>query len=298
MHALWMVLGAFLFASMAVCVKFASGHFSAAELVLYRGIIGMLFLAGLARHQGVSLATRHPGMHAWRSFVGVASLGAWFYAIGKLPLATATTLNYMSSVWIAVFITASTLLQWKPSPAQPSPPLQWPLMLTILVGFVGVVLMLRPSFAAEQSFAATVGLLSGMAAALAYMQVVVLSRIGEPETRVVFYFAVGSTLAGAVATLFTGLQSLMTIASLWLIPIGLLAALGQLCMTHAYAKAAGPRNTLVVASLQYSGIVFAGLYSLIVFRDSIGWVGWLGMGLIIFSGITATVLRVRLSRQA
>ena len=42
-------------------------------------------------------------MHAWRSAIGVFSLGAWFYAIAHLPLATAMTLNYMSSVWIAAF---------------------------------------------------------------------------------------------------------------------------------------------------------------------------------------------------
>ena len=41
MQALWMVLAAFLFASMGVCVKMASAHFNAAELVFYRGLIGI-----------------------------------------------------------------------------------------------------------------------------------------------------------------------------------------------------------------------------------------------------------------
>ena len=45
MQALWMVLAAFLFASMGVCVKIASQWFSAAELVFYRGLIGMGLLA-------------------------------------------------------------------------------------------------------------------------------------------------------------------------------------------------------------------------------------------------------------
>ncbi|KAB2892624.1 MAG: EamA/RhaT family transporter, partial [Burkholderiaceae bacterium] len=93
MQALWMVLASFLFASMGVCVKIASAHFNAAELVCYRGFIGMAILWALARSQGVTLATRYPGMHAWRSLIGVVSLGAWFYAIGHLPLATAMTLN-------------------------------------------------------------------------------------------------------------------------------------------------------------------------------------------------------------
>jgi len=65
--------------------------------------------------------------------------------------------------------------------------------------------------------------------------------------------------------------------------------IAQLCMTRAYASGA----TLVVANLQYSGIVFAGIYSLTIFGDQLPLIGWLGMGLIIVSGITATVLRSR-----
>ncbi|NMM76105.1 EamA family transporter [Acidovorax sp. SRB_14] len=296
MQALWMVLAAFLFASMGVCVKIASAHFSSAELVFYRGIIGMVVLWLLARSQGVRLATRYPGMHAWRSLIGVTSLGAWFYAIAHLPLATAMTLNYMSSVWIAAFLVGGTLLAWRPTDAAARPALQGPLVLTVLAGFVGVVMMLRPSIgqSQEQVFAGVVGLLSGMSAAFAYMQVVALSRLGEPETRTVFYFAVGSTLAGGAALLLTGTSPWPGLAAgLWLLPIGVLAAGGQLCMTRAYAHARTQRGTLVVANLQYSGIVFAAFYGVLLFGDQIPPIGWLGMALIMGSGIVATVLRAR-----
>ncbi|MBU0749006.1 MAG: EamA/RhaT family transporter, partial [Gammaproteobacteria bacterium] len=180
MQALWMVLAAFLFASMGVCVKIASDFFNSAELVCYRGIIGMFILWLLARSQKVTLATQYPGMHAWRSLVGVASLGAWFYAIAHLPLATAMTLNYMSSVWIAAFLVGGTLLAWRPSATSPRPTLQGPLVLTVLAGFAGVVMMLRPSLDQNQAFAGMIGLMSGLSAAFAYMQVVALSRLGEP----------------------------------------------------------------------------------------------------------------------
>ena len=135
MQALWMVLAAFMFASMGVCVKLASAYFNPAELVCYRGFIGMAILALLARSQGTALTTRFPGMHAWRSLVGVTSLGAWFYAIAPLPLATAITLNYMSSVWIAAFLVGGTLLAWRPTATTPRPALQGPLILTVLAGF-------------------------------------------------------------------------------------------------------------------------------------------------------------------
>ncbi|MNT93036.1 hypothetical protein D3C72_2344190 [compost metagenome] len=64
-------------------------------------------------------------------------------------------------------------------------------------------------------------------------------------------------------------------------------------MTRSYANAKTARGTLVVANLQYSGIVFAGLYSLFLFNDQLGWKGWLGMALIVISGIAATVFRAR-----
>ena len=57
MQALWMVLAAFLFASMGVCVKMGSGYFNPAELVFYRGVIGMGLLWGIARATGVPLRT-------------------------------------------------------------------------------------------------------------------------------------------------------------------------------------------------------------------------------------------------
>jgi drug/metabolite transporter (DMT)-like permease len=64
-------------------------------------------------------------------------------------------------------------------------------------------------------------------------------------------------------------------------------------MTRAYASAHTPRATLVVANLQYSGIVFGALYGMAIFGDIIAPSGWAGMGLIIASGIVATALRTR-----
>lgn len=298
MQAMWMVVAAFFFATMGVFVKLASDHFNAAELVFYRGVIGIVFMGVLARLQGISLGTRFPGMHAWRSLVGVTSLGAWFYAIGHLPLATAMTLNYMSSVWVAAFLVGGALLTWRPTGPDSRPLLQGPLVLTVLAGFAGVMMMLRPSLEHEQMFAALVGLLSGMSAAFAYMQVMALSRIGEPETRTVFYFALGSALAGALGMGVAGVSSLEWRSALWLVPIGLLASLGQLCMTRAYATARNQRGTLVVANLQYSGIVFASVYSVLLFGDHLPLLDWTGMALIIGSGIAATVLRGRAAPNA
>jgi len=277
-----MVLGSLFFAIMAVCVKVASAWFSNAELLFYRGLLGMLFMWLLARKQGVTLATKYPGMHAWRSLVGVISLGAWFYALAWLPLATAMTLNYMSSVWVAAFLVGGALVS-----SRSATPRQGPLVLSVLAGFVGVIMMLRPTIEQHQVFAGLLGLMSGLTAAFAYMQVTALGRLGEPESRTVFYFAAGSAVAGAIGMAATGFSPWDWRHALWLLPIGILASLGQLCMTRAYSQGA----TLVVASLQYFGIVFGAIFSVTLFGDSIPLSGWLGMTLIVASGIAATVLR-------
>ncbi|MDO8904875.1 DMT family transporter [Hydrogenophaga sp.] len=286
MQALWMLLASLFFATMGVCIKFASTHFNSFEIVAYRGLVGVLFLIGLTQMRGISLRTSVPMMHFWRSVVGVIALTAWFYAIAALPLATAVTLNYMSSVWIATFLLGGALLtQGRNAPIRQ----QGPLFLTVLAGFAGVAMMLRPTLNDDQVIGALVGLLSGIFSAFAYLQVAALSRAGEPESRTVFYFSVGAVVAGGLGMLFVGASSWNWPSALWLLPIGLLAVMGQLCMTRAYSRGA----TMVVANLQYSGIVFAGIYGLAFFGDVLPLMGWAGMGLIIISGIAATVLRSR-----
>jgi S-adenosylmethionine uptake transporter len=198
------------------------------------------------------------------------------------------TLNYMSGVWIAAFIVGGAMFYSSAKEAKS----QGPLLLTVLCGFAGVVMTLRPTIDQNQLFAGVIGLLSGMCAALAYMQVTVLGRLGEPEERTVFYFALGSAIAGGIGMLFTGFSPISAWSSVgawWLIPIGILASLGQWSMTRAYSKG----STLVVANMQYSGIVFAAIYSLALFGDNIPPLGWAGIAVILASGVAATVLRSR-----
>lgn len=290
LSALWMVLASFLFATMAVGVKSAAHSFTIFEIIFYRGLVSVAFMAVVVRARGASLRTPVPMMHLTRSAIGVLSLSSWFYAIAHLPVATAMTLNYMSGVWLAAFILGGALLYGQPQK-------QGPLMLTVLAGFVGVVMTLRPTIDHDQLFAGLMGLLSGVGAALAYMQVTALGKVGEPEERTVFYFSVGTTLVGAGGMLFTPATPWSAVQwqdAAWLIPIGVLASLGQWAMTRAYRKGA----TLVVASMQYWGIVFASLYSILLFGDHITPMGWTGICLIVASGIVSTILRTRALPQA
>jgi len=195
----------------------------------------------------------------------------------------------MSGIWVATFVIGGGLLAWGPEQGRAFLRQQGPLALAVLAGFGGVVLILQPSMETDQHLAALMGLMSGLSAALAYLQVAAMTRMGEPETRIVFYFGLGSMLAGALGMSVQGVSPWDWSHAAWLLPIGFLAAMGQLCMTYAYGSGA----TLLVTCLQYSGIVFATLYALLLFGDHIPPAGWAGMALIIASGITATIMRNR-----
>ena len=275
-----MVLASLLFATMGVCVKLASAVYAPGEIIFYRGLIGALMIALLARSRGVSLATRIPATHFWRSLTGVIAMFLWFYALGNLPLATAMTLNYMSSVWMALFLIGGAAMLG-------SARVDGRLIGTVLLGFAGVALILRPTIDHDQLWHGLMGLLSGMISATAYLQVTALARAGEPEMRIVFYFSVGSTLFGLLTTLFTGMHvhSLKGVALLS--AVGVLATVAQLLMTRAYSTG----RTLVIASLQYLGIAYSFGYGVLLFADRVTWMALGGMLLIVGAGLAATLLR-------
>ena len=281
---LLMVLATLLFATMGVCVKLASAYYGAGEIVMYRGLVGTLFLFAMTRVKGLSLKTTVPAMHFWRSLSGVIALSLWFFAISKLPLATAMTLNYMSSVWMALFLIGGAVLM---GAAKVDPRL----IITVLLGFLGVGLVLQPAMEDQQVWHGLAGLASGMLSAMAYLQVTSLGRAGEPEYRIVFYFSMGGVVAGALTTIVShgGWHSHTWTGAALLLAVGVLATAAQLLMTRAY----GTGKPLVNASLQYLGIVFSALYGVLLFGDRLGLASWIGILLIVGAGLGATLLRAR-----
>ena len=276
-----MVLASLLFALMGVCVKLASSRYSAGEIVLYRGAVGALLMAGVVRARGGTLRTPVAGMHFWRTLTGVCALCLWFYSIGQLPLATAMTLNYMSSVWMALFLIGGAI-------ALGGARVDWRLVCTVLVGFAGVALVLRPAIEREQFWGGLAGLLSGVLAALAYLQVTALGRAGEPEVRVVFYFSLGGVAAGALVAPWTGgMHGHDAAGAALLLAVGTLATAAQWMMTRAYGGGA----TLVNASLQYSGIAWSFVFGVLWFDEPVTPLALAGTTLIAGAGIAATRLR-------
>jgi S-adenosylmethionine uptake transporter len=126
-----------------------------------------------------------------------------------------------------------------------------------------------PAFHANQLTPALIALGSSVITAMAYMQVRKMGLAGEPENRVVFYFTVMNLLAGIVGVFITGGSDgpvwhpiTSWRSGLLLLAIGVCATSAQIAMTRAYRLG----NTLVVANLQYTGIVFSSVWGVLIFR--------------------------------
>lgn len=223
-------------------------------------------------------------MHIKRSLFGVTALLLWFTSITLLPLATAMTLNYMSPVWIALILGAGAALAGTRGAGADRK-----LIGAILMSFAGVLCLLQPSVGKDQLTGGLIGLISGIFTALAYVEVRQLGQLGEPEGRIVFYFSAVGMVVGLGWMLIGGVRPHSWHGAALLLGIGILATLGQTAMTRAYKRG----NTLLTANLQYAGIVFSSLWGMLVWSDKLNWLSWLGMALIIASGIATTLTRAR-----
>lgn len=258
------------FACMGVLVKFGTSHFSSSELVFYRCFFGLLFVAATLFHQRTPLVTPHWRGHVWRGLSGTIAMMLYFYCIATLPLATAITLNYTSSM----FLTALTLFVYKDR-------FHLPLTASLTLGFVGVVLLLHPTFEREQFVNGLLGLASGFFAGVALMNVRQLGQLGEPAVRIVFYFNLVATLFSGIWMAQTEVHAVRPSDLALLLGLGASATFAQIAMTHAYRIG----QTQVVSTLSYSTIVFASLFGLLLWQETLPLDGWLGIVLIIASGM-------------
>jgi len=276
MQSLWMLAAGLCFALMGVCVKLGAPHFDTAEMVFWRSILSMSVTALLLTRAGLSVRTSRLGMHVHRGVAGFVSLFMFFYSLTLLPVATAMTLNYTSPLFVALLFT------WLARER-----LRRGLWLAVALGFVGAVLLLRPTITPEQVFPAAVGLGSGALSAIAYWNVRQLVRAQEPEERVVFYFAT-ICAAGSLVWMLPHRWHAVTLDTAPILAgVGVFGTLGQLAMTRAYGK--GP--AIVTAALSYSGIVFSSVLGIALFADALPWIAWLGIALIVAAGIIAVRLQ-------
>ncbi len=289
MQSLWMIVAALLFSLMGVAVKLASSQYNTWEIVLYRGLVGVMVMGGMialqARRTRVSirdaLSTPRIAMHLTRGISGTLSVLLWFFSIAGLPIATAMTISSSSPLFIGAWIA------WTAHRAGNR--IDVMMMIALLGGFIGVMVLLQPTLASNQGIFAILGTTGAALTAIAYLSVKALGVAGEPNARIVFYFSAMNALAGLAGAALFGFHALDLRGLALLACVGISAALAQLAMTRAYASG----GTLLTANLGFTSIVFSSIWGIAIFGDVIRLDSAIGMVVIIASGVLATLMTAR-----
>lgn len=274
MYSLWMIGAGLAFAAMGVCIKLSADHqIPLGHIVFYRCLISLALIYVYLRWRGLRLKTPHWKAHLSRSASGLASMITYFGAISLLPLAAAVTLHYTTPLFLGLVL----ILAGREPPRAT-------IMVALVAGFLGVALLLRPSFTGEQWLGGFLAVASAAFAATSALNMRLLGQLKEPFWRTVFYFTLFSALASSPWFLATH-PGATDAKGIWLLlGVGLFATAGQLMITSAYQRG----QTLVSASLGYTQVVFASLLGLWIWGDVLSPLSWSAIAIIIVSGILAT----------
>lgn len=164
----------------------------------------------------------------------------------------------------------------------------------LLVGFAGVLLVLRPDVAGQNAVYVSLGLLSGALSSGSSITLRLLGLKGEPPIRTLFWFALACTLSGAAATLMfsKGLQA-EHVFSIPVLLMGVFTALGQWSQNIGWKKG----KTLLCASLQFSAVIFAVIFGYLFFDEIPDAFTFLGILIIVAASLGATIFRLKYYKE-
>lgn len=238
----------------ALTLMFAIVKQMATELPVFvvailRTVFALTLLGPWLARVGVSgIRTRRLGLHFVRGFCGIASFACVIYALAHLLMADAVVLAFTTPLWSIVV--SAIVLGEIAGPRR---------IAATLVGFVGVVLIVKPQGGIEP--AALVALGSAVFTSLAMISMKRLSAT-EPPTRIVFYFFVFGTLVLLVPAAVTWRTP--TLAQFaWLFGAGLLGAIGQDWLARAYDAA----EVTIVAPFDFLRLPIAALLGFVIFDE-------------------------------
>jgi drug/metabolite transporter (DMT)-like permease len=246
--ALWLVSGGFIFTSTGVMIRLLSAQIDSVQTAFFRAVIGLvLLLPMILTGQVKPWHSKRLAGHFWRTVMGTASMVLGFYAVSMLPLADATAIAFsqpLFSVLVAVVL-AGEKVRWR----------RWT---ATVVGFAGVLVMVRPGEGSLQ-----LGALVALAnAATVAISILLVKRLSASETplMILTQFAIFSTLLLALPAIWVWRWP-----DLWgwtlAIGIALAATVGQYFWVQAFK--AGEMSA--VAPFEYLRLPFA------VF---VGWLVW------------------------
>lgn len=252
--ALWMLASAVGFTAMTTLIKYLGPGYSAALQTFYRQLAGVIVLLPLmARDWKAAFRTTRPGILIFRSSAGVLALILGFYAYQKLPLADANALSFTRTLWLVPL--AAFVLR------EPIGPLR---LGAALVGFVGVLIMLRPGSggaAAWIGWPQACALISAFLFALTITGMKVMTRDHSPFVLLVYAAVLGLVFAIPPALFVWKWPTLPD--------LGLLAAMGVIgtFTQGAYIKGMEAGEAAVMAPIDYTRLVFAVAAGLLLFHE-------------------------------
>lgn len=268
---LWMLATAFCFASLDMMMKELMLTYSLVQVTWARFFFASIIAALAAGSSLPSIIRSNAlGLQLSRSLMLALITGIFNAGIRLVPLATATTINFVSPILVTVL--SVPLLKEHVGPRR------W---IGVGIGFLGAVIVVQPWESYTDAF--FLGAILLLIAALLNASYQIMTRqvrlYDEPLTSL-FYTAV----VGAVATsLIVPWYWEWPRGTDWLLLVstGLLGGAGHLCLIQAFRHA----PAALVAPFSYSSLIWASFYGWLLFSEWPGFSTWLGAALIIGSGL-------------
>lgn len=257
-------------------------QYPAHELVFFRSLVSFSISAAIIKHRGLSILGNNRRWLLLRGTAGMLALTLFFFTLHKLPLAIASTLQYLSPIFTVLI--ASRLFQERVTKIQ---------YFSSLVAFSGVVFIgfngLIGGLDGPQPdlFWMVVGIISAVLSGLAYNAISKLKETEETINIVIYFPMLALPLTGIWCLFdFTVPQG---IEWLILLTIGVFTQIAQVCMTRAFLSA----NTAVIAPFQYIGAIYALVSGWFIFDEKLEFASLVGVCLVVSGVITGAVFRVK-----
>ena len=240
-----------IFVAMSAFIK-AAGQLPAGQIVFFRSFFAILPVAVYLAYQGElrsAAYTKRPMRHIVRGLVGVASMGASFFALTRLPLPEAVTLNYAQPLFVVIF---SALFLGETVRIH-----RWS---AVIVGLFGVLIVSWPKLSLlsggsgigdEELLGVMAAFLGAALSAVAMLQVRSLVRT-EKSAVIVIWFSLTASVAGLLTIPF-GWQPIDAWQAFFLVSAGFCGGIAQIFMTQAYRHA----EASTVAPFEYTSILLA-----------------------------------------
>lgn len=266
------LLASFTYALLAYLIQTAEQFLPNSVLVFFRQLFGLLILLPIVPYKLGSysqLKTKTFPLHLLRTFASLSSMFCLYFALRYLPLTDTVLLSYTRPLFIPIIVFLWFHTKWTKNT-----------YFGLLLGFLGVVLILRPG---EMTFdlASLSAVASAFFGAIAFTTIRRLTK-SEPSERITFYYmALSLPLAGVPLVKNWATPTL----SGWgfLVLIGAVALAYQLFLSRAYRHA----KAVKVGSLLYSSVAFAYLFDFFLGRKDLPLIAFAGMALIVIGSILA-----------